>query len=112
MTSLFLLAQDVPPTAPGGPSPMLMIGAMLCIFIAIQLFTSGNQRKKQKEMLDKLKTGDKILTIGGICGVISTVKPDRVIIKTAGDTYIEVLKTSVQGPEAPKAEDAKPAAKK
>ena len=73
------------------PFILLMVGFW---FLLIQ-----PQRKKQKEhqqMLTKLTTGDKVITAGGVCGVITHVKKDRFQIKVDDNTRIDVLKGSVQ----------------
>jgi len=73
------------------PFILLMVGFW---FLLIQ-----PQRKKQKEhqqMLTKLTTGDRVITAGGICGVITHVKKDRFQIKIDDNTRIDVLKGSIQ----------------
>ena len=43
------------------------------------------QRKREKEtkaMINALKVGDKVVSIGGICGKVSKIKDDFVIIET------------------------------
>jgi len=47
-------------------------------------------------MLTELKTGDTILTNGGIYGEITNVKADRFIVKIAENTKVEVSKSAVQ----------------
>jgi preprotein translocase subunit YajC len=57
------------------------------------------QRKKQKEhakMLTELKPGDKVITAGGICGVITHVKKDRFQVKVDDNTRVDIVKGSVQ----------------
>jgi len=73
------------------PFILLMVGFW---FLLIQ-----PQRKKQKEhakMLTELKPGDKVITAGGICGVITHVKKDRFQVKVDDNTRIDVVKGSVQ----------------
>jgi len=73
------------------PFILLMVGFW---FLLIQ-----PQRKKQKEhakMLTELKPGDKVITAGGICGVITHVKKDRFQVKVDDATRIDVVKGSVQ----------------
>jgi preprotein translocase subunit YajC len=58
------------------------------------------QAKRQKEtrvMLDSLKKGDKILTMGGIFGTIVGFKENEniVILKIDQNTKIEILRTSI-----------------
>ncbi len=92
---LFILAQAEGARSSGWmqfmPFILLMVGFW---FLLIQ-----PQRKKQKEhqkMLSELTTGDKIITSGGICGVITHVKKDRYQIKVDDSTRIDILKGSVQ----------------
>ena len=58
----------------------------------------GPQRKRQKaheSMLAQLKTGDSIVTSGGIFGVITNVKDDRLVLRIADNTKIELAKNFV-----------------
>ena len=80
----FLQAAGAAPVA--GPAGMLgSFVPLLLIIVIFYFFLIRPQNKKQKEtqkMLDALKKGDKIITIGGIHGVISSVKE-----KSANNMY-------------------------
>lgn len=58
-----------------------VIGAVLLIgFIGLFIWQNVSNKKKQKEaqnMLDNIAIGDKIKTIGGICGVLVEVNNDE-----------------------------------
>lgn len=87
--------------APGeqAPSPLPMFLAFGFMIAAMWFLVIAPQRKKQKEsqkMISELKSGDDVLTIGGIFGTITNVKNDRFVLKIADNTKIEVLKSSVQ----------------
>jgi preprotein translocase subunit YajC len=56
-------------------------------------------------MLSALKKGDKITTIGGIHGVIQSVKEHSVIVKVDEDTKIEFSRSAISGVEAPAKEE-------
>ena len=71
--------------------PVLFIGALWFLIIA-------PQRKKQKaheKMLTTLQSGDQIVTNGGIYGTITSVKEDRLVVRIADDTKIELSKNFV-----------------
>ena len=56
------------------------------------------QRKRQKEhqqLVGELKRGDKVVTAGGIYGVIETVSEDSVVIKVESGTTLRVARNSV-----------------
>lgn len=58
---------------------------LIIIFAVMYLMMIRPQKKKEKELrkqINAMKVGDKIVTIGGICGKISKIKDDYVIIET------------------------------
>ncbi|MBQ7794890.1 MAG: preprotein translocase subunit YajC [Clostridia bacterium] len=65
-----------------------MIGSMLPMILVIALLyfvMIRPQRKKEKELkaqIDAMQVGDKVVTIGGICGKVSRIKDDYVFIET------------------------------
>jgi preprotein translocase subunit YajC len=59
---------------------VLCIIAILVIFY-FSLMPARKQNKKLKEMQDKLKIGDKIITYSGFSGIIVEVLEDRVIVE-------------------------------
>ncbi|MEX0322031.1 MAG: preprotein translocase subunit YajC [Puniceicoccaceae bacterium] len=94
-TILIYLAQAEAPKA----NPLMQFLPFILLMVGFWFLLIQPQRKKQKEhakMLTELKTGDKVVTAGGICGVITHVKKDRFQVKVDDNTRIDVLKSSVQ----------------
>jgi preprotein translocase subunit YajC len=63
------------------------------------------RQTEQQRLVNSLKTGDKVVTNGGIHGLISNVKDSTVIVKVADNVKIEMEKsaiTTVFKPEAAK----------
>ncbi len=93
MTAMpFLLAQS-------GPGPLMNFLPIILIFAAMYFLLIAPQRKKEKkhrEMLNALRVGDKIITIGGIFGTVTALKDDRVHIKVDDTTRLEMLKSAIQ----------------
>lgn len=88
------LAQQEPS---GNPLQFLLIMGLM--FAAMWFLLIAPQRKKQKElqrMISELKTGDEVLTTGGLYGVISNVKEDRFVVKIADNTKVEINKSFIQ----------------
>ena len=84
--------------APSGPGlggllmPLLLAGGFYFLLIA-------PQRKKQKEqdkMVAALKSGDEVMTTGGIYGTITNVKDDRFVVRISDTTKIEIAKGFIQ----------------
>ncbi len=71
---------------------------MIIVMAALIYFMWRNQKKEQKrrqEMIEGVKVGDKVVTIGGIYGEIVTVKGQSFIVKIADNTRIELMKSAV-----------------
>ena len=71
---------------------------LILIFVVMWFFMIRPQRKQQKELekfRNSLKRGDKVVTIGGIYGVVDEIKESQVIIKVDGDTKLKVDKNSL-----------------
>ena len=81
-------------------SSILMIVAMLGIFY-FMLIRPENKRKKEAEQTrNSVKTGDEIVTIGGICGKVVSVKDDKIVIETSADQVrIELMKWGISSNE-------------
>lgn len=95
---LALSAPTAPGTAPDPKAQMLqMVGTLVFMGLAMYLLLFRPQQKKAKqhaELLKTVKAGDKIVTSGGILGVIVTVKEKSVSLRSA-DTKLEILKSSI-----------------
>lgn len=73
---------------------------IILIFVIMYFLIFRPQMKKQKEqkkMVDSIKKGDKVITTGGIFGVVAGVKEKEgtLILKIADNTKIELVRTSV-----------------
>ena len=83
-----------------GEQTMLTV-IMFALFIAIfYFFIFRPQNKKQKEtqkMIDALKKGDKVVTIGGIHGIVSATKEKTVIVKVDEGVKIEFNRSAIAG---------------
>lgn len=80
---------------------VLMFGIMYLLVIMPQ----QRQRKKMQQMLSELKNGDKVVTNGGIYGVINGIDGETVILKIADQVKIRIARAAIAQVEA--SEDAK-----
>ena len=67
---------------------------MILIFVVFYFFLIRPQRKKDKkvkEMLNNLKAGDRVCTIGGIYGTIIGIKDDTVTLSVGRDNMSMVI---------------------
>ena len=74
--------------------PFILMGV---IFYVMIYRPQKRDQKKRTEMLDSLKVGTNIVTIGGILGTITKVQEDKVRIKVAEGVEFHIRKSAVGG---------------
>ena len=93
MSSLALLAAN------GQPSPVfvqpLIFLAIGLIFYFIVFLPNKKRQKALQDMLNNLNNGDKVITSGGIFGVVAGIKDDRIQLKVADQVKIEISKSAI-----------------
>ena len=99
-----------PTSGLGGSLVMLVV--MFAVFYFMLIRPENKRKKEAEQMRSSVKNGDKIVTIGGICGTVVNVKDNRIVIETSADQVrIEFEKWAISSNETA-AEAAKAAAQK
>jgi len=75
---------------------VLIVGFVL-VFYFLLLRPQQKRQQAVQRMLKELKTGDRVLTSGGVFGQILGIKDDVVVLKIADDVKVEVAKSAVTG---------------
>ena len=88
-------------TASGSGSMWSSIIMMALIIVVFWFFIIRPQRKKDKEtakMRSELQVGDEIGTIGGIIGIIVSMKEDSLVIETGSDrSKVRLARWAISG---------------
>ena len=104
IVALFITAAFIggcmPAEAPegGGEFDWTIIIFMVVIFGLMYLVLIRPQRKKQKEhqqLMEELNRGDRVVTAGGIYGVIESLSDDSVVIKVESGATMRVARNSI-----------------
>lgn len=93
-TSLLLFAAD----PEGGGSGFTSLIFLAAIFLVFYLFIIRPQSKKQKETQNKvaaMKKGDKLITSGGIVGIVNAIEDDSVMLEIDKDVKVKLLKNAI-----------------
>lgn len=69
----------------GGNSSMIIIVVMMVVLFAVMIIPQRRRDKKIKDMLAAVKAGDRVRTIGGIYGTVTSIKDDIVTISVGPD---------------------------
>ena len=95
-TLFYLIAQSEGQTAqPGGLGSFM---PLILIFIIFYFLLIRPQRQKQKQLqrqVDAMRTGDKVITAGGIHGLVTNIKEQSVSVKVDNNVKIEFEKGSI-----------------
>lgn len=91
-----------PPAGGGGgqqqPGLTSFLPMIIILVLIFYMLVFRPQQKKQKErdaMVSSLKKGDKVITAGGIHGVVAGLKDNIIVVKIADNVKIEVSKGSI-----------------
>ena len=96
-TILFLIGQSGPTQQPPGGAFGQFVPFIL-IFVIFYFLLIRPQKQKQKKLqlqVDAMRPGDKVITAGGIHGLITGIKKQSVTVKVDNNTKIEFEKGSI-----------------
>jgi preprotein translocase subunit YajC len=74
---------------------LFFIGPIFAIWYFLVIRPQQQQRRKVQEMLDGLKTGDRVLTSGGIYGTVVAFNNGIVQLEVAKQVKIEVARSAI-----------------
>ena len=84
----------------GGTTSLIMIVAMIAVFYFLMIRPENKRKKEAEQMRSAVKTGDEIITIGGIIGTVVSVKDDKFVMETGADQVrIELAKWAISSNE-------------
>ena len=96
MHALLMMAQ------PGGGSqnPLAAFIPIILIFLVFYLLILRPQQKRSKEhrsMLEALKSGDQVVTIGGLHGTVVAVDQETVVLRVADNIKLTFSRSAIAG---------------
>jgi len=91
-----MLAAD--PGAGSGLAQFLFLFAPLfLIWYLLVIRPQQSQRRKTQEMLANLKTGDRVVTTGGVYGTVMAFRDGVVQLQVAPQVKIDVARSAISG---------------
>ncbi len=96
--NLLPLATATTGDATGGLMSMVLPMALIFgVMYFVMIRPQKKREKKVQEMRNQLEVGDEIVTIGGIIGIVVSVKDDTLVIETGSDrSKLRLNKWAVQ----------------
>jgi len=79
----------------GGLVQLLPILLIIAVFYFLLIRPQQRRQRQLQETVASLKNGDRVITNGGIIGVITMVKETTFLIRSADKTILEVARTAI-----------------
>jgi len=80
----------------GSMGPIVMMVAVFAIFYFLMIMPQQRKQKKWAEMLTQIKPGDKVVTSGGLSGVVMSARDETLVLRLPPDNIkLEVVRSSV-----------------
>lgn len=83
------------PHAPSPLTSLLPVVAIFAIFYFLVIRPQQQEQKKHEQMLAALRKGDRVLTTGGVYGVITSLRGADLELKVADNVKLLVARSAV-----------------
>jgi len=84
------------PSGPENPLGVLLpFAVLILIFYFLLIRPQSRQRRKTQDMLANLKTGDRVITNGGLLGTIAGFGDNTIQLQVTSQIRLEVLRTAI-----------------
>ena len=84
-------------TGLGGLAQLLPIVLIIAVFYVLLIRPQQKRQRQLQETIATLKIGDRVITNGGVIGVITTVRDTSFLIRSADKSILEIARSSVAG---------------
>jgi len=67
------------------------------VFYVLIVMPQRKRQKQLKDLISNLKSGDQVVTTGGIIGTVTQVRDSSLLIRSADKSILEVARSAVAG---------------
>ena len=78
-----------------GLAQLLPLVLIIAVFYVLVIRPQQKRQRQLQETISNLRINDKVVTTGGIIGVIISVKDSSFIIRSADKSILEVARTAI-----------------
>jgi preprotein translocase subunit YajC len=95
--SLFIAMAPAQGGSPEGSliSTFVMFGLIIAIFYFLILRPQQKRQKDRQKMLDAIKKGDKVVTAGGMHGIVAGLDEKTVLLQVADNVKMKFDRTAI-----------------
>ena len=81
----------------GGLVQLMPILLIILVFYFLIIRPQQRRQRQLQETVANLKIGDRVITTGGVIGVITTVRDTSFLIRSADKSILEIARSSIAG---------------
>ncbi len=81
----------------GGLAQLLPIVLIIVVFYVLLIRPQQKRQRQLQETIANLKIGDRVVTNGGVIGVITTVRETSFLIRSADKSILEIARSAIAG---------------
>ncbi len=78
-------------------STIVMFGLIIFIFYFMILRPQQKRQKERQKLLDAVKKGDKVVTVGGIHGTVVGLEDKTVLMQISENVKVKLEKSAISG---------------
>lgn len=79
----------------GGLAQLLPIFLIIAVFYVLLIRPQQKRQKQLQETIASLKINDRVITTGGVIGVITMVRENSFLIRSADKTILEIARSAI-----------------
>src|SRR5690349_2485948 len=79
----------------GGLTQLAPLVLIIAVFYILLIRPQQKRQRQLQETIASLKTGDRVITTGGIIGVITMVRETTFLIRSADKTILEIARSAI-----------------
>ena len=79
----------------GGLAQFLPIFLIVGVFYFLLIRPQQRRQRQLQDTIASLKTGDRVITTGGVIGVITMVRESTFLIRSADKTILEIARSAI-----------------
>ncbi|MHC1736842.1 MAG: preprotein translocase subunit YajC [Ignavibacteriaceae bacterium] len=95
MNILFAMAPQGGDSGGGLMSTLIMFGAIFLIFYFMIIRPQQKRTKEREKLLGSIQKGDKVVTSGGLHGIVSSVEEKTVVLQVSDNTKLKFERSAI-----------------
>ena len=99
--------QKQPSPSSGILQMVLLMVLIFGLFYVMLILPQKRRQKEHQQMISNLRKNDKVVTIGGIHGVVHSVRDDKIVLKVDENTKMTFSLSAIASVETHKGEESK-----